>query len=150
VALPAATPVTIPVPDPTVAIALLLLLQLPPPASVSVIVEPGHTLAVPLIAAGADIIVMVAVSKSLPHAFVKLYEIIAVPAATPVAIPEAEPIVVIDVFVLLHIPPLTELVRVVVEPVHKLDAPAMVSTAGKGFIVTPMVAVAEPQLFVYV
>ena len=50
VAFPAATPVTTPVDVFTVAAALLLLLQLPPsvPLLVNVVVEPAHTVEVPL------------------------------------------------------------------------------------------------------
>ncbi len=53
VALPPATPVTIPVPVPTEAIALLLLLQLPKPeASARFVVRPVHTVPVPVMATG--------------------------------------------------------------------------------------------------
>jgi hypothetical protein len=50
VAVPAETPVTTPVTDPTVAMLVVLLLQVLPPASLSVVVDPVHTVAVPVIA----------------------------------------------------------------------------------------------------
>ena len=63
VALPAATPFTIPVPDPTVAVATSLLLHVvEPDDSVSVILEPVHTANVlPPIAAGNTLTVTGAV-----------------------------------------------------------------------------------------
>ena len=51
-AVPFATPVTVPLVLPTVATPVLLLLHTPPPASVSDVNEPAHTAAVPLIAEG--------------------------------------------------------------------------------------------------
>jgi hypothetical protein len=49
VTVPEATPVTTPVVEPTVAIAVLLLLHVPPDvALLSVVILPGHTLAVPV------------------------------------------------------------------------------------------------------
>ncbi len=58
VAMPAATPVTIPVPEPTPAIPGTPESQVPPGvASVSKVVEPKHTLRLPLIAPGEDVTV---------------------------------------------------------------------------------------------
>ncbi len=51
VAAPAATPVTMPVAEPTVAIPIALLVHVPA-LLVSVVVEPAHTDAVPLIVVG--------------------------------------------------------------------------------------------------
>ena len=51
VAVPAATPFTIPVPDATVAMAVLLLCQVPPVVTLlNIVVLPVHTVAVPVIA----------------------------------------------------------------------------------------------------
>ena len=50
-AVPTVTPPTIPV-APMVATAVLPLLQLPPPPSASVLVDPGHTWALPVIIGG--------------------------------------------------------------------------------------------------
>lgn len=49
VEVPDATPETIPELEPTVATPVLLLVHNPPPASLSVVIEPAHTSAVPLI-----------------------------------------------------------------------------------------------------
>ena len=60
--MPAETPVTIPVEEPTVAIAVLLLLQCPPDVeSLSDLVEPTHTLAVPLMLCIVDVAVTVTI-----------------------------------------------------------------------------------------
>ena len=49
--VPAEMPVTMPVEDPTVAIAVLLLLHWPPAVeSINVLLDPTHTLAVPVMA----------------------------------------------------------------------------------------------------
>jgi hypothetical protein len=57
VAVPDATPVTIPEAEPTVATVVVLLAHAPPPASVSDVVRPTHTLAVPVIEDGSGLIV---------------------------------------------------------------------------------------------
>ncbi len=63
VALPEATPVTIPL-VPTVATAVLLLLHAPPVvASAKVVVSSGQTDAVPVIAAGFAFVVNIAVTR---------------------------------------------------------------------------------------
>ena len=62
IGLPADTPVTTPVVEPTVANPVLLLLQVPPPViSLNIVVEPVQTLAVPVMAAGNGLTVMIAV-----------------------------------------------------------------------------------------
>ena len=64
VAVPPATPVTIPETVPTVALAVLLLLHVPPvTASVNVEVDPAHIITVPLIAVGVWLIVTIDVAK---------------------------------------------------------------------------------------
>ena len=50
--VPVIIALTTPVEDPMVATDVLLLAHVPPPASMRVVVLPGHTAAVPLIAAG--------------------------------------------------------------------------------------------------
>lgn len=66
------------------------------------------------------------------------YEIVAVPPATPVTIPDADPTVATDVLPLVHVPPLTELESVVLRPAHTMGMPAIV--AGPGTTVTTVVA----------
>ena len=66
VAVPADMPVTNPV-EVMVAIVVLLLLQTPPMvASLSVVVDPTHTLAMPVIAGGPAVIVTPKVEVQLP------------------------------------------------------------------------------------
>lgn len=55
-----AMPVTRPVPAPMVAIPGLLLVQVPPPPSLNVVVDPGHTSAVPVMLPGDGLTVTVA------------------------------------------------------------------------------------------
>jgi hypothetical protein len=63
VAVPAATPVTIPVDEPTVATPVLLLLQTPPGERLlSVVVLPAHTVDAPVTGAGEPDTVTVAVA----------------------------------------------------------------------------------------
>ena len=61
--LPNAIGVTIPDKEPTVAAEGLLLVQVPPPASVKAVDVPMHTVDGPVIAAGAEITLTVAVAK---------------------------------------------------------------------------------------
>jgi hypothetical protein len=56
------------------------------------------------------------------------------PAETPVTIPVAEPTEAIPATPLLHVPPATALLRVVVTPMHVTMIPPIV--AGSGFTVT--------------
>jgi hypothetical protein len=77
VAVPAATPVTIPVPLPTLATPVLPLVQVPPlekvaPDAVRVTVAVGHTVDVPLMvpAVGNGLIVTAAVAVAVPQLLV--------------------------------------------------------------------------------
>jgi hypothetical protein len=129
--MPRAIPVTIP--ELTVAIVVLWLVHTPPGvASVSAIVEPRQTAVAPVIADGsaAAVTVMDLVTVTDPHAPTTVYEILVVPAAAPVTIPE-RPTVAIAVLALLHAPPEVASVSGVVAPTHKDDAPVI------GLIVTP-------------
>jgi len=132
VAVPAATPETIPDVTPTLAIRLLLLVQLPlPVASASVIAEPTQTLVKPDIAAGNELTVTTAVAA---HVVGNVYEIIEVPDVTPVTTPVLEPIVATVLVVLLHVPPLVASDNVVVVPGHRNIVPVI--AAGSGLITT--------------
>jgi hypothetical protein len=70
---------------------------------------------------------------------------VALPAATPLTIPVAEPIVAIEVLLLLQVPPEVALFNVVVLPVHTVAVPVMVPADGVLLTVTTAVAVAVPQ-----
>jgi hypothetical protein len=148
VAVPALTPVTMPVEEPTVALAVLLLLHAPPAkVFVSVVVAPAHMVAVPLIDAGRAFTVTVTDSSSLPQLFVTVYIMSVMPASTAVTIP-----VLLTVAVLLsslfHVPPLTELLKVVVAPSHTLALPVIKPAVGIAVTVATLVAIAVPQLLV--
>ena len=70
------------------------------------------------------------------------------PAATPVTIPVV-PILAFALLV-LHVPPVTVSVMVVVAPVHTVDAPEIAPAFGAGLTVIVLVAVAVPQPLVTV
>lgn len=119
----AAIPVTMPV-LPTVAAAGLLLLQVPHSDVLpNVVVEPAHTLAVPVIDGAAGLTVTKAFTWQ-PVATV--YVIAAVPADTPVTIPDVLPTVATPVLPLTHdTPPPVALLRAVVLPAHTTIEPVI-------------------------
>jgi hypothetical protein len=63
---------------------------------------------------------------------------VAVPAATPLTIPVAEPTVAVVTSLLLHVPPLVLLVKFVVAPVHIVPVPVIAE--GNALTVTVVVA----------
>jgi len=99
-------------------------LQLPPPTSVSVITEPAQTLEGPEIAVGSGFTVTGFVRAQPVD---KVYEIVAVPDATPSTIPDV-PIVAMEPVALVQIPPEEVSVSVIVVPGHTVDGPPI--TAG--------------------
>src|ERR1700733_9623913 len=123
VAVLAATPLTTPVEEPTVAVVRSLLLHVPPLVPlVKFVVEPTHTAAVPLIAAGTLLTVTAAVAiQPVDNAYV----MVAVLAATPVTTPVAEPTVAVVTSLLLHVPPPVLLVKFVVKPIHTASVPVI-------------------------
>ena len=72
---------------------------------------------------------------------------VAVPAVTPVTIPDV-PIVATAVLLLLHTPPVVVLLNVVVEVAQTIAVPVIVPATGSGLTVTFTVVVAVPQLLV--
>lgn len=135
VAVPAPTPVSVPVlPGPTpdigadvpvtVAIAVLLLLQLPQPAlTLSEELLPAHTVELPLIEPAALLTVTITLTE---QPLVDVNVIDAVPALTPLTTPDDTPTVATLSLPLLHAPPpLVALLRLLVEPVHKLRLPVI-------------------------
>jgi hypothetical protein len=130
-AVPAFTPVTTP-PVPTVAIVKLPLLHVPPAgAELKDVVAPSHTAKVPVISDGNGSTVITAVAL---HPDVVVYVTVAVPAATPVIIPVAEPMVNIVAGAELHVPPEVVSDKVPVDPAHILIIPEI--DAGSGLTVT--------------
>ncbi len=67
--------------------------------------------------------------------------IVAIPVLTPVTFPD--PSIVALPLLLLHVPPAVASVRLVTEPVHTVDAPAIL--AGNGFIETVMLPCVPQQ-----
>jgi hypothetical protein len=107
VEVPVATPVTTPV-ELTVALAVTELLQVPPLlASLSVVVPLTHTESAPVIvpASGKGLTVIDLVATAVPQLEVTEYDIIAVPALTPVITPEASTVAIV-LSLLLQVPPL--------------------------------------------
>jgi hypothetical protein len=130
-----ATPVTIPEAEPTVATPELLLLQMPPVVTVlNDVVDPAHTIAVPVIDNGKGWMVIVIVRKQPVG---KVYVIVAVPANTPVTIPVPEPTDAVLVLPLDHVPPGLLFDNTIPAPTHTADAPLIL--AGNGCTVTDFV-----------
>jgi len=61
-----------------------------------------------------------------------------VPAATPDTIPEPVPIVALTVLLLAHVPPVVELVSVILAPSQTDEAPEI--APGRGWTVTEYIA----------
>ena len=74
---------------------------------------------------------------------------VVVPAAMPVTTPAVLTVPLAGVM-LLHTPPLTDGVSVVVAATHTVAVPVSVPAFGRGFTVAMLVAAAVPQLFVTV
>jgi hypothetical protein len=95
--------VTAPLARSIVATEALLLLQLPPPVVLlSVVVAPIQVTAVPEIDAGTGLTVTLVATL---HPEPRKYEIVTVPAVTPVTIPEVDPTAATDGALLVHVPP---------------------------------------------
>ena len=128
------------------AVALELLLHVPPVvASASVVVEPTHTDAVPVIAAGSGFTVTIAFDWQ--PVVVSTYDMATVPALTPVTMPVAAPTVAVPVPPLTHVPLGDVLASVVVAPTHTCIVP--VTGFGAGFTVISFVALHPVGLNVY-
>lgn len=130
-ATPAETPVAIPVAEPIVATDKLPLLQRPPVDVVpNAVVDPAHTLSVPVIELGNGFTAtgIVAIQPAAD-----VYVIVEVPAATPVTIP-VEPIVALLTSLLLQVPPAVASVKDVVNPTQTALVPEI--AAGNGLMVT--------------
>ncbi len=147
--VPTATAVHNPLPDTIVATDGVLLDHVPPGvALLSVAVADWHRLKVPVIGDGNGCTVNVIVVKQ-PEGVV--YVIVVVPGAgvadTPPTTPVPKPTVPIAGVLLVHVPPVTGCVSVVVCPSHTALAPTI--GAGAGVTVTTNVEV-HPALSEYV
>ena len=147
VSVPALTGVTIP-PALMVAWALLLLHTPPADPSLSVIAEPTHTLAGPLMlpALGNGVTVTGWVAVAVPQLEVMVYMIVSTPPLTPVTDPV--PVTVAFALLLLHTPPAVASVRAMDEPAHTPDAPVMLPAVRNAPMVIVFVMVDVPQLLV--
>lgn len=149
VAEPTARPVTMPEAGSTVATEVLLLLHVPPAtASARVDVPPDEqSVVVPVIvpAEGAPLMVTDIVALLMPQLLLTRYEIVTVPADTPLTTPK-ELTVAIELLLLLHAPPLTASASVVVPPTQAEGVPVIVPAEGVVVTENEVVATAVPQL----
>lgn len=130
----------------------LLVLHVPPVTeSVSVDTEPGHNAPAPVIvpAVAPGLTVSVAVATPVPQVEVTLYEITAVPAATPVTTPAALTVAT-PVLLLLHVPPVTAAVNVAVVPAQMVAGPVTVPAVAVVLTLIEDVALEEPHALVKV
>jgi hypothetical protein len=120
-AVPAATPVTIPEAS-TEAVAVLEEDHEPPVvAHARVIVPPAHADPVPVMAAGIAYTLTIAVTVVPANEYV----MVDVPADIPITTPLAEPIVATAGVLLLHEPPVALLANVVVAPIQVVSVPVI-------------------------
>jgi hypothetical protein len=146
---PEATPVTTPELV-TLAIEDDDVLHVPPDTEPDKAVnEPAHTVDAPEIAgvAVAPLMVTIRVAVADPQLPETEYDIVAVPAATPVTTPEALT-VAMAVLPELHAPPVTELTKVNDSPGQTRKPPDMEPALVGLLTVIARVAIAVPQLVV--
>jgi hypothetical protein len=126
-------------------LAVLLLIHTPPGVMLaSVVCDPSHTCSVPVIGAGSGFTVS---ARTVKHPVPTAYVITDVPADIPAATPVVASIVALDVLLLLHVPPGTVLVKVVVLPTHTCATPLI--AGGRVTTVTALIAL-QPVPSVYV
>ena len=135
--MPTATPVTTPVTGSTVARELLVLLQVPPLTLSDKVIwcaGPTHTLSLPVIVPAPGTSTVIAIVAEQPPA---LYDMVDVPAATPVTTPPADTVATVGVPE-LHVPPAVASVNAVVDPAQiVVGLPLIVPIAGLTVIGTP-------------
>ena len=106
--MPGLTPPNTPVPAPMVPAGDTLLIHNPPDTGcVSVVVRPWHTEEAPTIAAGAGVTVTTSVEI---QPALNAYVIVVVPAVMPVSTPPVTSIVPTAGVLLLHVPPVLDVV----------------------------------------
>jgi len=142
------TPPTTPPPALTVPTAALLLVHVPPGVvELSVVVAPVHTVLLPVMAAGNGLTVTTAVRV---QPLVPKHVIVAVPAATPLTIPDDEPMVAIAVLLLLHVAPMLVVLNVVLAPAQTANVPVMALGAGCTVTTTVVKHAEEGSVYVIV
>ena len=106
----------------TVATASVTLLHVPPLVLLaSVVFSPVQTDAVPVLAAGVGFTVIGHAAKQLPG--VVVYVMVNGPEDTPVTSPDPLLTVALAILLLVHVPPPVRSDKVVVSPVHTVEAP---------------------------
>ena len=88
--------------------------------SLKVVVTPVHIVVAPLIGAAIGLLSIVVIAV---HPTLGVYVTVAMPAETPVTIPELEPIVAISALLIDQTPPAATSVKLVVELTHTLVTP---------------------------
>lgn len=150
-ALPEVTPNT--TPDAFIEATLVLLLLHVPPvtAFVSVVLLPVQTTELPEIVPAVTglLTTTVCVANAVPQLPETVYEISTVPVAKPVTLPVVLT-VAIDVLLLLHVPPLTASVKVMLLPTQTTPGPEMVPADADVPTETLYVTRDVPQLLVMV
>jgi hypothetical protein len=129
---------------------VLALLHTPPVVALERdVVAPAHTEAVPVIvpADGSALTATDCVVVAAPQPPVTAYDIVALPATTPVTTPEADTEAML-VLELLHTPPVVAFERDVAAPAHTEAVPVIVPADGRALTATDCVVVAVPQPFV--
>ena len=147
IALPA--PIPIVTPPLTIATLVLLLPHTPPLiALLNVVDEPTHSDVAPVIvpATGNGLTVITCVSTAVPQPFVTEYEIMTLPAATPLTTPPLT--VAVKSLLLVQVPPPVALLNVIDDPTQTDVKPVIVPATGNGLTVTICVSTVVPQLFV--
>ena len=137
--VPIATPVTTPVPE-ILALAGTELIQAPPAdALLRAVVPPVHTFSIPVMAPGVGFTVTTTVAVQPVGS---VYDIVAVPPATPVTLPEASTVAMAGV-PLSQVPPVDEDDNSIELPWQKGVLPVM--AAGCAFTVTTDVVIQPPE-----
>ena|ERR1043165_2853550 len=138
-AVPEATPVTMPEPEPTIAIVPLLLIHVPPEVlPVSVVVRPAQTVLVPDMEDGVTFTEKATVREQPPDI---VYIMVVVPRATPDTRPLADT-GAMELLPLLHVPPVLAQLSADVPPRQALEVPFIGSI---GFIVIVFVTAQVPR-----
>ena len=130
-----------------VATVVLLLVHVPPlTVELTVVVPPVHTALLPVTvpALGNGLTVIDCVAVLVPQLLVTLYDMVAVPMAPPVTIPDVFTVAIV-MLLLLQVPPVTVGVNAVAEPEHTVDAPEMVPADGAPKTVTVTLAALLPH-----
>jgi hypothetical protein len=110
-------------------------------------VSPAHMLCEPVTvpALGIGLTVIGDIAIAVPQELVTVYDIVSVPALSPVTMPPA-PTVVIAVLLLLQAPPPAASVSVVFAPLHIAAAPLILPAFGLAFTLKETFVFVLPQL----